>query len=115
MIHSPYIRKNASVHAVMRDVLIALVPAVALYVWQIGAGILVQLALATIIAVAAEALILTLRKRPLFPSVTDLSAVVTAWLIVLSFPPIAPWWLTTLAVLIAIVAVKQLFGGLGQN
>src|SRR5690554_877165 len=115
MIHSPYIRKKIGVHTVMSNVLIALLPAVGLYAWQIGAGILVQLVLATVVALAAEALVLTLRRRPVLPALTDLSAIVTAWLIVLSFPPIVPWWLTTLAVLIAIIAAKHLYGGLGQN
>ncbi|AUN94944.1 RnfABCDGE type electron transport complex subunit D [Pseudazoarcus pumilus] len=115
MIHSPYIRTGASVHAVMRNVLIALVPGIALYVWQIGAGILVQLAIATVVALAAEALVLRLRARPVGIALTDLSAVVTAWLVALSFPPIVPWWITAFGVLIAIVAVKHLYGGLGQN
>lgn len=115
MIHSPYIRSNASVQRVMLKVLLALVPGIALYVWQIGAGILVNLAIATVVAVGAEALVLKLRRRPLLPSVTDLSAVVTAWLMVLCFPPIVPWWMTALGALLAIVAVKHLYGGLGQN
>ncbi|MBA4743050.1 MAG: RnfABCDGE type electron transport complex subunit D [Azoarcus sp.] len=115
MIHSPYIRTGASVHAVMRNVLFALVPGIAIYVWQIGAGILVQLAIATVVALAAEALVLRLRARPVGIALTDLSAVVTAWLVVLSFPPIVPWWITAFGVVIAIVAVKHLYGGLGQN
>lgn len=115
MIHSPYIREKVSVHGVMRTVLIALLPGIAIYVWQIGAGILVNLAIATVVALAGEALVLKLRGRPLRPSLTDLSAVVTAWLLVLCFPPIVPWWITAGAVFIAIVAVKHLYGGLGQN
>tara|TARA_R110002049_G_scaffold23505_16_gene83073 strand:- start:203 stop:1210 length:1008 start_codon:yes stop_codon:yes gene_type:complete len=115
MIHSPYIRTGASVHAVMRNVLFALMPGIAIYVWQIGAGILVQLAIATVVALAAEALVLRLRARPVGIALTDLSAVVTAWLVALSFPPIVPWWITAFGVIIAIVAVKHLYGGLGQN
>lgn len=115
MIHSPYVRKPASVHSVMLTVLLGLVPGVAAYVWQIGAGILVNLAIAGVTAVAAEALMLRLRKRPIRPAVSDLSALVTAALIVLCFPPIAPWWLTLLAVFIGIVVGKHLYGGLGQN
>jgi electron transport complex protein RnfD len=45
----------------------------------------------------------------------DGSALVTAWLIALTFPPIAPWWLIVLGVLAAIVVAKHLYGGLGQN
>lgn len=115
MIHSPYIRSKVSVQRVMAKVLLALTPGVAIYVWQIGAGILVNLAIASIVAVAAEALVLKLRHRPLLPSITDLSAVVTAWLMVLCFPPIVPWWMTAMGALIAIIAVKHLYGGLGQN
>ncbi|MGL1832774.1 RnfABCDGE type electron transport complex subunit D [Rhodocyclaceae bacterium SMB388] len=115
MIHSPYIRKPTSVQRVMLNVLIALLPGIAMYVWQVGAGILVNLALATIVAIAAEALVLRLRRRPVLIAVTDLSAVVTAWLVVLCFSPIVPWWLTVLGITVAIVAVKHLYGGLGQN
>jgi electron transport complex protein RnfD len=115
MIHSPYIRKPASVQRVMGTVLLALVPGIAAYVWQFGAGILVNLALASVTAVAIEALVMRLRKRPIGLAVSDLSAVLTAWLIALSLPPIVPWWITMLGAAIAIGAVKHLYGGLGQN
>lgn len=115
MIHSPYIHKPASVQNVMFTVLLALMPGIAIYVWQVGAGILVNLAIATVTAVLAEALVVRLRGRPVGPAVSDLSALVTAWLVVLCFPPIVPWWVTMIAVLIAIIAVKHLYGGLGQN
>lgn len=115
MIHSPYIRKPASIQRVMFTVLLALTPGIAAYVWQIGAGILVNLLIATVTALVAEALILRLRKRPVAIAIGDLSAVVTAWLVALAFPPVVPWWLTVIAVSIAIIAVKHLYGGLGQN
>lgn len=115
MIHSPYIRKPASVQRVMGTVLVALLPGIAAHVWQIGAGILVNLALGTITALAVEALVMHLRKRPPGLALGDLSAVLTAWLVVLSFPPIVPWWLTVLGVGIAVGVAKHLFGGLGQN
>lgn len=115
MIHSPYIRKPASVQSVMLTVLVALLPAVAVYAWQIAPVVLVNLAIATAVAIAGEALVLKLRRRPVMPALTDLSAVVTAWLVVLCTSPILPWWTTSLGVFIAIVAVKHLYGGLGQN
>ncbi len=115
MIHSPYIRKPTSVRAVMFTVLLALVPGTAAYVWQIGAGVLVNMLIATMAALVTEALVLRLRRRPVAPALGDLSAVVTAALIALCFPPIAPWWMTALAGSIAILAGKQLYGGLGQN
>lgn len=115
MNNSPYIRKPASVQLVMLKVLLALLPGIAAYVWFFGAGVLVHLVVATLAALAGEALMLKARGRPVGMFLSDLSAVVTAWLIVLTFPPIVPWWLTASATLFAIVVVKQLYGGLGQN
>ena len=115
MIHSPYIRKPASVQSVMSSVLLALMPGIAIYVWLIGAGVLVNLLIATVVALAAEAVVLKIRKRPLRPTLFDMSAVVTSWLVVLCFPPIVPWYVTVIGVVVAIVAVKHLYGGLGQN
>ncbi|MCE9569752.1 MAG: RnfABCDGE type electron transport complex subunit D [Rhodocyclales bacterium] len=115
MNNSPYILKPASVRSVMLRVLCALLPGIAIYVWFFGAAILLQIALTSITALAAEALILGLRGKPLKQFLTDGSALVTAWLIALTFPSIAPWWLTVLGTILAIVVAKQLYGGLGQN
>ncbi len=112
---SPHVLQPASVRSVMFRVLLALIPGIAAYVWFFGAAILVQLTLASITALAAEALMLRLRDKPVMLFLTDGSALVTAWLVALTFPPIAPWWLTVTGVLIAIVVVKHLYGGLGQN
>ena len=113
--NSPYLLKPASVRSVMLRVLAALLPAIVAYVHYFGAAILVQLALASAAVLAAEALVLKLRRKPVGLFVTDGSALVTGWLIALTFPPIAPWWLTVGAALFAIVVVKHLYGGLGQN
>ncbi len=115
MSYSPHIRKPASVQAVMGQVLLALLPGIAIYAWVIGAVVLVNLLIASVVAVLAEAAVLRMRGRPVLPALSDLSAIVTAWLIVLCFPPIVPWWVTAVGVLVAIVAVKHLYGGLGQN
>ncbi len=115
MNNSPYSLKPASVQSVMLRVLVALLPGIAAYVWFFGAAILVQIALTSVAALAAEALILSLRGKALKQYLTDGSALVTAWLIALTFPSIAPWWLTVLGTLLAIVVAKHLYGGLGQN
>ena len=115
MNNSPFVRKAASVQSVMLQVLLALLPGIAAYVWFFGPGILVQLALASAAALAGEAAMLAIRGKPKALFLTDLSAIVTAWLIALSFPPIVPWWLTVTGTLLAVVVVKQLYGGLGQN
>ena len=113
--NSPFFRRNVSVQRVMLKVLAALLPGIAAYVWFFGAAILVQIALASAAALAGEAVMLKLRGKPLGLFLGDGSALVTAWLIALTFPSIAPWWLTVTATLIAIVVAKHLYGGLGQN
>ncbi len=112
---SPYVLKPASVRRVMVKVMIALIPGIAAYVWFFSPAILFQIALASVTALAAEALMLRLRNKPVMQYLGDGSALVTAWLVALTFPPIAPWWLVVVGVLIAIVVAKHLYGGLGQN
>ncbi|MDR2508262.1 MAG: RnfABCDGE type electron transport complex subunit D [Candidatus Accumulibacter sp.] len=114
-ISPPYLSRNASVRRVMVQVLAALLPGIVVYAALIGPAIVLQLSIASVTALLAEAAMLKLRGRALFPFLTDGSALVTAWLIALTFPPIAPWWLTVIGVLMAIVITKHLYGGLGQN
>jgi Na+-translocating ferredoxin:NAD+ oxidoreductase subunit D len=111
----PYLLKNASVQRVMLQVLAALLPGIAAYVWFFGPMIVLQIAIASAAALIGEAFMLTLRDKPLGLFLGDGSAIVTAWLIALTFPPLAPWWLTVIGTLFAIVIAKQLYGGLGQN
>ena len=112
---SPHLHQPVSVRLVMLKVLAALLPGIAVYVWFFGAAILVQIALASAAALAGEAAMLRLRGKPVALFLSDGSALVTAWLIALTFPPIAPWWLIVSATLFAIVVAKHLYGGLGQN
>jgi len=112
----PYLlQERSSVRRVMLQVLLALLPGIAAYVWLIGPGIVVQLVIATLTALAGEAFMLALRRKRLALFLSDGSAIVTAWLIALSFPPLAPWWLIVVGTLLAIVVAKHLYGGLGQN
>jgi Na+-translocating ferredoxin:NAD+ oxidoreductase subunit D len=99
----------------MLKVLLALVPGIITYVWIFGGGILVTIALATVTALVAEAVMLKIRRRPIAPFLSDYSAVITAWLLALAIPPLAPWWLIVVGTLFAIVVSKQLYGGLGYN
>ncbi|GAB1231696.1 electron transport complex subunit RsxD [Ferrigenium sp. UT4] len=115
MLSSPFIARPLAVNQIMLRVLLALLPGIALYVWYFGPAILVSITLASITALAAEALMLTLRKRPLKPFLSDNSALLTAWLLALSVPPMAPWWLVVVGVAFAIAVAKQLYGGLGNN
>ena len=112
---SPHILRETGVGPVMRRVLYAMLPGLAALIWFFGWGVLVNLLLATAVALLAEAVMLGLRGRPLAPHLSDYSAVVTAWLLAVALPPLAPWWLTVLGVLSAIVLAKHLYGGLGYN
>jgi len=99
----------------MLKVLMALVPGIIVYAWLFGGGILITLALATATALITEALMLKLRKRPIQPFLSDYSAIITAWLLALAIPPLAPWWLIVVGTAFAIIIAKQLYGGLGYN
>ncbi|MGE5769222.1 MAG: RnfABCDGE type electron transport complex subunit D [Betaproteobacteria bacterium] len=112
---APFLLKDASVSRVMTQVCIALVPGIAAYAWLVGPAILVQLVIASLAALLAEAVMLKVRGKPLAMFLSDGSAVVTAWLIALTFPPLAPWWLVATGTAFAIVVAKHLYGGLGQN
>jgi len=107
--------KVMSTNQVMRQVIYALVLGVAAQVVFFGFSVLVQIALAVITALAAEALVLRMRGMQIAPSLRDGSAVLTAVLLAIAIPSIAPWWIVVLGVLFAIVFGKQLFGGLGNN
>ena len=112
---SPFISKPDTVSRIMLRVLLALLPGVALYVWYFGAAILVSIALASLTALGVEALMLRLRYRPVMPFLSDNSALLTGWLLALSIPPLAPWWLVVVGTAFAIAIAKHLYGGLGNN
>ncbi len=115
MLSSPFISKQDSVARIMFTVLLALAPGLALYVWVYGPAILVSVALASLTALSVEAVMLKLRRRPLVPFLGDNSALLTAWLLALSIPPLAPWWLVVVGTAFAIAVAKHLYGGLGNN
>ena len=114
-ITSPHTLQDTSVGQVMRRVLYAMLPGIAALLWFFGWGVLLNLLLATVVALAVEALLLLARGKPLALYLGDYSAVVTAWLLAVALPPLAPWWLTVIGVLAAIVLAKHLYGGLGYN
>lgn len=112
---APFLLKDTSVSQVMTQVCIALVPGIAAYAWLVGPAILAQLVIASLAALLAETVMLRIQKKPLAMFLSDGSAIVTAWLIALTFPPLAPWWLVATGTVFAIVVAKHLYGGLGQN
>ena len=112
---SPHLSGPQSITRVMGLVLLALIPGTLALLWYFGWGVLINLTIAIATALLAEAAVLRLRRRAVGATLTDLSAVVTAWLLALALPPLLPWWQTVLGSAFAIVVVKQLFGGIGHN
>ncbi len=113
---SPHIHcPDFSTRGLMFQVILALLPAAAAYAWLFGWGVVINMLLAIFVALGSEAVMLSLRGRPLQPSIGDGSAILTAMLLAFALPPLAPWWLTTIGVAFAIVVAKQLYGGLGFN
>lgn len=110
---SPHIHSGNGTRWMMLDVVIALVPAVIAGVFWYGFYSLALVALAILAAVASEYLYQKAMKKPVL--IGDFSAVVTGLLVGLNLPPAAPFWLAIVGSAIAIVLVKQIFGGLGQN
>jgi electron transport complex protein RnfD len=99
----------------MLQVLLALVPVAAVQLWLYGPGLLRLLAVAATIALASEALALSLRRRPSQPFLRDGSVLVTAALLALALPASAPWWLVAFGTAVAVLLGKHAYGGLGQN
>lgn len=110
---SPHIRDRITSSKIMLMVAIALLPASAFGIYNFGLPALWMLLGTVISAVLAEFIYEKLMKKPV--TVTDFSAVVTGLLIGLNMPSSAPVWMGCLGSVFAIIIVKQLFGGLGQN
>jgi electron transport complex protein RnfD len=111
---APHLRNEAvSTRGLMLDVIIAMLPTAVASVVFFGGDALRLMIVAVITAVAAEYIYQKLTKQK--PVVGDLSAIVTGMLLAFNMPASAPWWLAMVGSVIAIVLVKQMFGGIGQN
>ncbi len=113
MSSSPHIRSKVTSANIMLYVTIALLPASAFGVWNFGVSALVMLICTTASSVLTEYIYEKLMHKKI--TVNDFSAVVTGLLLGLNMPASAPWGMGVLGGVFAILIVKQLFGGLGQN
>lgn len=111
--YQPQVRTITDTKRIMLDVIVALLPAVGVSVWQFGAYPLLVIASSMISAVFFEWLYRRLMKKT--NTIGDLSACVTGLLLALVLPPSAPWWLPIIGSFFSIVVVKQLYGGIGKN
>jgi electron transport complex protein RnfD len=110
---SPHIRSDESINKIMRDVVIALLPATAAGIYYFGFSALKVILFAVVSAVVTEAAIQKMRGQEI--TINDWSAVVTGLLLAFNMPATAPWWLAVIGSMFAIAIVKHAFGGLGHN
>ena len=109
----PHVRGGASTTSVMRDVLIALLPAVVASVLVFGTRALVLEIICVDVSILFEYLFRKITKRT--NTISDLSAAVTGLLLAMNLPAGFPIWMAIVGCFVAIVIVKQLFGGIGCN
>ncbi len=110
---SPHFHSRVSTQRLMGDVLIALIPAVIAATVFYGPRTLLMLAVAIAVCVLSEYLARKVMQRP--NTISDLSATVTAVILTLNLPIDMPLWQLALGCVAAIIVVKQIFGGIGQN
>ena len=110
---NPHVRDNGSTQKIMLDVIIALLPATIFGIYIFGASAALTVAISVATCVVVEYIYQKLMKQPI--TVGDLSAALTGLLLALNLPSGAPFWMPILGGIFAIIVVKQVFGGLGQN
>ncbi|MFI3237319.1 MAG: RnfABCDGE type electron transport complex subunit D [Lachnospiraceae bacterium] len=110
---SPHIRSKVKTDNIMLDVTLALLPATIFGVFNFGLHALVLILVTVATCVGTEYLYQKLMHKPI--TIKDFSAVVTGLLLALNLPSSLPWWIAVMGGVFAILIVKQLFGGLGQN
>ena len=110
---NPHVRDKMTTSRIMQLVVIALLPATLFGIWNFGFHALLVVLVTVISSVFFEWLYDRLMHKK--NTITDFSAVVTGLLLALNMPPQIPLWMPVLGSAFAIIIVKQLFGGLGQN
>lgn len=110
---SPHIRSKITTDWIMYMVLIALLPVTCMGVYLFGVPALILIVCSVVTCVATEYIYERLMHKPI--TIKDGSAMVTGLLLALNLPSGATWWMAVLGGVFAILVVKQLFGGLGQN
>lgn len=109
---NPHIRSKVTTNGIMAAVVLALLPAAGFGIYNFGIKAAILLGVTIASTVGTEFLYGLLVKKQ---TITDLSAVVTGLLLGMNLPVSAPWWVAVIGGVFAILIVKMLFGGLGQN
>ncbi len=110
---NPHVRDKATTHSIMLDVIICLLPAT-IFGWvNFGVSAVINTLICVATCVIAEYAWQHFMHKPV--TIQDCSAALTGLLLAMNLPPQVPYWIPVLGGLFAIIVVKQLFGGLGQN
>ncbi len=112
---SPHAHAPVSIQQTMGLVMLALVPATLFGLYQFGWPAIFLFVVTLGATLVFEAVSLWLAGRPLRARLLDGSALLTGWLLALTLPPWAPWWIGVVGGFLAVVLGKQVFGGIGQN
>ncbi len=112
---APFVHDKTGVTRTMMLVIVALLPATAYGLYQFGWPAIILFALVIGSSLMFELVSLLVARKPVRLFLFDGSALLTGWLVALSLPPWAPWWIAVLGGFIAIVLGKHIYGGLGQN
>ena len=110
---NPHIRSKVSTSKIMLAVVIALLPTTVFGIWNFGTNALLLVITTVLTTVLTELVYELLMKKKV--TISDFSAVVTGLLLAINLPPNAPLWIGVMGGVFAILVVKMLFGGLGQN
>lgn len=111
----PHTHTHMTVPYIMATVMLALLPATLYSLYLFGWPAINLFVITLGSALLFEAACVALAQRAVKPALFDGSALLTAWLLALSLPPWAPWWVGVMGSASAIIVGKQVFGGLGQN
>ena len=110
---NPHVRDKATTHSIMLDVIIALLPATVFGWWNFGVKAIINTIICVVTCVCAEYLWEHFMHKKI--TINDCSAALTGLLLAMNLPPEVPFWIPIIGGAFAIIVVKQLFGGLGQN
>ena len=110
---APHIKDKINTTVIMRDVIIALIPALIGSIFIFGARVLLVVIVSMISSVLAEVVGNLMFKKK--PSLNDLSASVTGLLLAMTLPPSSPWWMVVVGAFSGILIGKAIFGGIGSN
>ena len=110
---NPHVRSKVTTSSIMLAVVLALLPAAGFGIYNFGMHALLLICVTVASCVATEFVYEKLMKKTV--TIGDFSAIVTGLLLSLNLPPMAPWWIGVVGGIFAILVVKMLFGGIGQN